>query len=121
MIDRGGLRHVRESTFQVFFALEDGVQQYLSQLTSPSSHPSIKEFISRLVMNYDVQLCWHIATAAFEVDDIDLSNSLLVELYVTIRGFSYANGWIEQYKQTHKWSTQRSKGLRKKLYANKNS
>ena len=45
------------------------------------------------------------STAAFEVDDIDVSNSLLrmiVELYVTIRGFSYANGWIEQYKQTHK-------------------
>ena len=69
LIDRGGLWHVRESTFRVFFALEDGVRQYLSQLTSPSSHPSIKEFISRLVMNDDVQLYWHIATAAFEVDD----------------------------------------------------
>ena len=72
LIDRGGLWHVRESTFQVFFALEDGVRQYLSQLRSPSSHPSIKEFISRLVMNDDVQLYWHIATAAFEVDDIDV-------------------------------------------------
>ena len=75
-------------------------------------------------MNDDVQLYWHIATAAFEVDVIDVSNSLLrmiVELYVTIRGFSYANGWIEQYKQTHKRSTQRSKGLCKNLYTNKNS
>ena len=124
LVDRGGLWHVRESTFQFFFALEDGVRQYLSQLTSPSSHPSIKEFISMLVMNNDVQLYWHIAMAAFVVDDIDVSNSLLrmiVELYVTIRGFSYANGWIEQYKQTHKRSTQQSKGLRKKLYTNKNS
>ena len=72
-------------------------------------------------MNDDVQLYWHIATAAFEVDEIDVSNNLLrmiVELYVTIRGFSYANGWIEQYKQTHKWYTQWFKGLHKKLYTN---
>ena len=42
--------------FSGLFVLEDGVRQYLFQLTSPSSHPSIKEFIYRLVMNDVVQL-----------------------------------------------------------------
>ena len=34
LVDRGGLWHVRETTFQVFFALEEGVRQYLAQLAS---------------------------------------------------------------------------------------
>ena len=69
--------------FSGFFALEDGIRQQFSQLTYPS-HLSIKEFNYRLVMNDGVQFYWHIATAVFEVDDIDVSNSLLrmiVELF----------------------------------------
>ena len=41
---------------------------------------------------------------------------MIVELYVTIRGFSKANAWLEKYKQSTKTSTQRTKSLRIELY-----
>ena len=49
----------------------------------------------------------------------DLSLNMIADLFVTVRGFSYASEWIEHYKQTHKKSTQCSKSLRKCLYTDK--
>ena len=39
-----------------------------------------------------------------------------VELWVTIRGFSFFSGWMELYKQEAQRSLQRSKGLHKALF-----
>ena len=40
---------------------------------------------------------------------------LVVDMWVTIRGFSYSSAWIEKYKQEHKKTTEKSKGIRKVL------
>ena len=56
--------------------------------------------------------------ANFEVDDLDTHSTLLnmiVDLFITIRGFSYSNAWIEKFKQKEKTTTQKSKSLRRKL------
>ena len=116
---------MRETTFHVFYALEEGLRQYLSELSSPATTTGLKaKFVANLVANADVLFHWPIAAAGFDVDDVEVHETVLrmiTELYVTIRGFSYASAWIEQYKQTQKKSTQRSKCLRKQLYTNKNS
>ena len=47
------------------------------------------------------------------------SNELLhmiVELYVTIRGFSFASSIVEMYKKRSKKVLQKGKGLRKELF-----
>ena len=106
LLDRGGLWHVRETTFQVFNALEEGVRQFLSELSSPAAATGLKaKFVAKLVTNDDVQFHWSIATAAFDVDDTKVHETVLgkiTELYITIRGFAYASAWTEQYKQTQK-------------------
>ena len=40
---------------------------------------------------------------------------LIAEQWITIRGFSYASGFMEIYKQNKKETFQKSKGIRKKL------
>ena len=70
LLDRGGLWHVRKTTFQVFYALEEGVRRFLSELSSPAVATGLKaKFVATLVTNDDVQFHWSIATAAFNVDD----------------------------------------------------
>ena len=57
--------------------------------------------IKKVVKDDDVQFFWLITTADFEIDDDEIYIALLLkitELYVTVRGFSMANGWLEQYK-----------------------
>ena len=39
----------------------------------------------------------------------------ITHLYVTIRGFSYASKWMEQYKQETGSQTQKTKSLRSRL------
>ena len=64
--------------------------------------------IKAILASEDVQFYWLVVTADFEVDEDEVKSTLLsmiVELYLTIRGFSFASNWIEQYKHSVKKST----------------
>lgn len=118
LLDRGGLVHVKETTYRFFHAMECVVKENLRRLTKPSA-PSKVEVIQRTTDDDDVQFYWLIVTADFEIDVQEVHKTLLwkiVELYVTVRGFSLANGWVEKYKQRTKVATQKTKSLRRDLH-----
>ena len=118
LLDRGGLVHVKETTYRFFHAVECVVKENLRRLTKPSA-PSKVEVIQRTTDDDDVQFYWVIVTADFEIDNREVHKTLLwkiVELYVTVRGFSLANGWVEKYKQRTKQATQKTKSLRRDLH-----
>ena len=60
LVDRGGLYHVKETTFHLFVALEDEVRKYLGHLSSPNAKD---RFISSLCDCEDVQFYWCITAA----------------------------------------------------------
>ena len=63
-----------------------------------------------------------IAATNFETDNKEAYNQLLrliVDLFITVRGFAYTSSWTEKYKQGVQKLTQRSKGLKAKLYSDK--
>ena len=118
LMDRGGLYHVKETMFQLFCAIESQVRSALEALTKPCS-PSKLDMIKKVIDDDDVQFYWIISTADFEIDDTETHNLLLykiVELFITMRGFSKASAWMEKYKQSAKKTTQRSKSLRRDLH-----
>ena len=53
--------------------------------------------------------------------DADVSKHLLkiIEMLITIRGFSFTKCYMELYKKSEKKITQRSKGLRKELFTSR--
>ena len=106
-IDRGGLVHIKESTYKLFVAMEKIVQQKVN-----NEHQNITKssLITWILENDDVIATWR----CLEVDDNSLLNSI-IELWITIRGFSYASGFIELYKQQTKKGLQRAKALRKDI------
>ena len=124
MIDRGGLWHVKETTYQLFCAIEDEVRTRLQGVTSAATKSQDKaELIDDIIKSDDVQFYWLISTADFEEEDNDVTDVLLkkiVDLYFTMRGFSHVSAWMEKYKQSTKKSTQRSKSLRRDLHDNDN-
>ena len=78
-----------------------------------------EEIVEKVISSDDVEFYWLISTADFEIGEKEVHSALLkeiVQLYVTIRGFSYASFWMEKFKQSAKKSTQRSKSLRRDLY-----
>ena len=101
-INRGGLCRIKEATFNVFLAIEEELKECLKTLTEM---PQKDEIIQRVTANDDVEFYWLIATANFEIDEREVHLELLhkiVELYVTVRGFSFASAWLEKYKQRTK-------------------
>lgn len=104
LVDRGGLWHVKESTFQLMCAFEEEIRKHLNTLSSTGGcTPGVKEkFVGTLMSSEDVQFYWCIVTANFEADDPEVHDCILkmiIQLFVTVRGFAYASSWIEHYKQ----------------------
>ena len=118
LIDRGGLWRVKEFTYQFFHAVEDAVRDTLKKLAHPVP-PSKLDMIKKITDDEDVQFYWSIVATDFEIDDHEIHEVLLqkiADLYVTVRGFSFASGWIEKYKQRTKQSTQKAKSLRREVH-----
>ena len=101
---RGGLVHVNEITYALFISLENEMKSLSTGVAGPSSDRQTT-ITQRLVNNDDVQFYWCMIAANFEVDDLDTHSTLLnmiVDLFITIRGFSYSNAWMEKFKQQEK-------------------
>ena len=96
-MDRGGLWYIKETTYALFLSIEEEIRCCLKTLITPT--PKSKyEITSRSLA---VRMCNIIATADFEFDRETHEKLLhmIVELYLTIRGYSYASAWMEKYKQ----------------------
>ena len=58
---------------------------------------------------------WSIISINWEEEESHLLKDFIVDHWITVRGFSYANAFLEKYKQASKKAVQKSKGLRKQL------
>ena len=75
------------------------------------SHGMKSTIVKSVIDNEDVAFHWSIvAVEADEEEEILLEK--IIELWVAIRGFSFARSWMEMFKQSTKKGTQRSKALR---------
>ena len=120
LVDRGGLWHVNDEAYTLFYAMEEEIRQVLTLgAVSKQSEGSTTKIINRIMQSEDVLFQWCIRSP--ECDDA-VSKAVLkkvVELYVTIRGFAFASSCLELYKQSKRKALQRSKGIRKELFTSK--
>lgn len=117
-VNRGGLFPLNDSTFTFFVAIEKQVRNLLpSHVIRPSDKEAFKTaVIDKVVQDEDVQFHWALINQ--DIDKPEDAEVLLIEivkLWVTIRGFSLAASWMEEYKKSNKKNTQKSTGLRKSI------
>ena len=107
-MDRGGLWHVNDMAYYLFYAIEEEVRCHLVlDLASKLSEGS-KDIITSAVMDSeDVLFQWSLFGA-----DLELLQ-LIVKLYITI---SFANSCIELLKKAKKRTLQKGKGLCKEIF-----
>ena len=117
-VNRGGLFPLNDSTFTFFVAIEKQVRNVLPpHVIKPSDKETFKKaVIEKVLQDEDVQFHWALINQ--DIDKPEDAEALLVEivkLWVTIRGFSLAASWMEEYKKNSKKNTQKSTGLRKSI------
>ena len=114
VIDRGGLQHVTQKTYVFMQSMEMALQRSLSTMKM-----EFKEKVTEsIVKDEDVLFNWLMISGEWESNEADILFKMIVNLWVTIRGFSFTSSWVEKYKITHRQSIQKSKGIRKQLANN---
>lgn len=121
-VNRGGLFPLNDETFHLFVEIEKIVRtllpNHMIQVSASSVHVStgLGSIIESVLQNDDVQFKWSLLAYNFDADD-EAQELLceIIQLWITIRGFSTTAMWMETYKQAKQSTTQKSTGLRKKL------
>ena len=114
-IDRGGLWHVNDDFYSLFVSMEHKAKQGL-KLTSTIPKENIKKKLKQQIHeNSDVQFKWSLLSSETESHVADVIIGKIIDTYVTIRGFAFASGCIEMFKQHQKINLQKKKAIRKEI------
>ena len=106
-INCGGLFCISDITFDFFVSLEYEVRAHIH------AGQEIGVIHSALQQSEDVLFHWSMITATWDNEVAIKLMEMIVKLWITVRGFSLASAWIEQYKKVTKKTLQKSKPLRK--------
>lgn len=118
-IDRGGLWHLSDEAFTLFTIMEKEVRQVLSLRNASKQKEGCKsQLVNMLLKSEDVLFQWCILMCDTDGDATPLLQ-MIVELFVTIRGFSFTISCLELYKKAERKALQRSKGLRNEIFTSK--
>lgn len=74
--------------------------------------------LKKIIGDEDVLFYWSMVSVNWEQEEADVLLKMLIEHWITIRGFSHASAFVERYKLRNNTTVQKSKGLRKKLNSN---
>ena len=116
LIDRGGLFHVNDGTYDLFKSIEFQVRQVLTPHLKNSLQSTSTSVIDKVKEDEDVQFHWSMmSTDVHDHQDADRSLQEIIKLYITIRGHSLTATWMEQYKRASQQSSSKKRGLRKNI------
>jgi hypothetical protein len=112
LLDRGGLVHVSDTTFMLSVCMEKELR-----LNGVNASTGIKEIaLGNIAKNEDVLYHWSVLSANWREEEVNQELfKMIINHWVTIRGFSFTSAFMETYKQRKKKTVQKSKGLRKTL------
>ena len=116
-VDRGGLTRITTDAFQLFYAIETCTRRHLTLSNTKQMDDSFRKHLTNCVLN-DSNVLFYWCMAGQDEGDEDAQHCLekIVEKWITIRGYSFANSMMEMYKQQEKKGTGKSKSLRSKLF-----
>ena len=120
LIDRGGLVHITDDCFQFFLSMECAIRRNLDRFNNKRAltNDSFSVYMEDKISEDDgVLFDWMMITGDEEENrDIFMQ---IIKLWVNVRGHSFANSVLEQYKNEAKKATKHSKGIRTQLFTDK--
>ena len=108
-VDRGRLIHINNMTFELFLSMEQSIRRCVK------AGQELGDARSQLKEDENILFYWSILTANQSNDVSTTILEMVVDLWITVRGFSLAGAWMKEYKITQKKTTQKSNALRKQL------
>lgn len=115
-VDRGGLVRVTDDAYTCFTAIEYCIQRHFRMNNLHKMNETFREKVAAETKNDDdVQFYWCLLSGNMDQECSEKLLELLINKYITIRGFSFAKSLMEIYKKDTKKGTQKAKSLRRKV------
>ena len=113
MRDRGGLTHISNTMFMLLSSMEAVVKEHTSKQLQDFNAKSI--LTEKILSSDAVDFYWESLSVNWGEKSSTTLLSLIIDQWITIRGFAYTSNWMEVYKSSTKKKVQKSKGIRKTL------
>ena len=116
IINRGGLTKITTDAYQLFYTIELCTWRYFHTNNVTSMDDTFRSHVNNCILHDDdVLFSWCMARQ--DENDTLAQKCLesIVELWISIRGFGFAENAVEMYKQKNQKSTKKSRSLRSKL------
>ena len=91
------------------------LRYHLLNIFTENADTQKASIISSLMDDDNVLFAWIFISRELDKNDSDELLHLVIEMWLTIRGYSTAGAWMEHYKQIRKDITQGKHALRKDL------
>ena len=115
LLDRGGLNHVTQNMYLLLVEME-----YVIRVVLKESLEGYKQRAYDAIKSSERVHCyWMPISEEWDCEESEVLFKMIVDFWVTMRGFSFSSDWVELYKIANKKSVQKSKGKRKELLATK--
>jgi len=103
-----------EITYMWFSAMELALRKDLN-CRRKSEIPDLTQMTHVIANDDDVLFYWSMVSASWEEEEGQVLLLMIIQHWITLRGFSLAGAFMEKYKQRNKKHIQKSKGIRKRL------
>ncbi len=100
-IDRGGLKHVTDTTYCMFASVEIELRKHIQSTTAPSEL-NIRGAKKQIMESDDVVFYWSMVSSNWEEKVASTLLEMVISSYITIRGHSTASAWLEKFKRESK-------------------
>ena len=107
--DRGGLVRVSDETYHCIHAAELQLRKHL-QFLSTEKEVNKVALVEAIMIDPDVQFYWSLVTTNLDEEAANNLLSELVQLWLTVRGFSMAGAFVEHHKQNTQTGTKKASG-----------
>ena len=101
-MDRGGLIHVSDSVFNLFVEIEVVLRSQLRASSAAASLGLKEKAIAAILTNHSVLEQWSEFSTNWGKEESDKLLQMIVEHWITVRGFSFTSAFMEAYKQKNK-------------------
>lgn len=118
LVNRGGLFEINDTTYVFFREVEIKVRKKLFMAFNRTTvDRDLKDsIISTIASDDNVQFYWTILSVDIETEALAIKVlKQIIGTWLTVRGFSIAGTWLEQYLQIRKQGSSKKKGLRTEL------
>ena len=114
-VDRGGLIRVSDDAYTCFTAIfKYCVRRHFQMSNLHKMNETFREKVATETQNDDdVQFYWCLLSGNMDQECSEKLLELLINKYITVRGFSFAKSVMEMYKKDTKKGTQKAKALRR--------